>query len=117
MRQKIFLSFQNTSLRMSSSDEQSKQERTEGKSIVKVEKIHVELSFEITDEVEEGDAILILSRRELKALMSGYSAGIQNRLRARHRYYKDKPDAKRKSEDYPTRFRLHKDGATVGVML
>ena len=113
MRQKIFLSFQNTSLRMSSSDEQDKQERK----IVKVEKIHVDLSFEITDKVEEGDAILILSRRELKALMSGYSAGIQNRLRARQRYYKDKPDAKRKAEDYPTRFRLHKDGATVGVML
>ena len=83
----------------------------------KVEKIHVELSFELTDEVGEEDVILLLSKREFKALMNGYSAGIQNRLRARQRYYRDKPDAKRKAEDYPTRFRLHKDGAMVGVML
>ena len=93
---------------MSSGDEQSRERN---------EKIHVELSFELTDEVGEEDVILLLSKREFKALMSGYSAGIQNRLRARQRYYRDKPDAKRKAEDYPTRFRLHKDGATVGVML
>ena len=70
----------------------------------------LKVTLELTDEVNEEDIILILSPKELQALISGYEAGTRNRIRSRHRYYQNKPTAKRHvTDEYPTTFRVHSE--------
>ena len=68
------------------------------------------VTLELTDEVNEEDVVLILSPKELRALISGYEAGTRNRIRSRLRYYQSKPTAKRHvTDDVPTVFRVHSE--------
>ena len=70
----------------------------------------LKVTLQLTDEVNEEDIILILSPKELQQLISGYEAGTRNRIRSRHRYYQNKPTAKRHvTDEYPSTFRVHSE--------
>ena len=68
----------------------------------------VTVEFVTTDLVNDDDVVLILSPKELQALISNYEIGSSNKLRSRLKYYKDTPNAKRRAELYfPRELRIH----------
>lgn len=70
----------------------------------------LKVTLQLTDDVDEEDVVLILTRKELQQLLSGYEAATRNRLRSRHRYYQNNPTAKRHvTDEYPSTFRVHSD--------
>ena len=71
------------------------------------------VSLLLVDEIDEEDVVLVLTKNELKDLIDGYEVGTRNRIRSRHRYYKNKPDAGRYAiRDYPLEFRVYRDSNT-----